>query len=205
MYFCQKTNNIQLADIHSIITNQASPLTRNNIPPVTLSQGNPALNYGSVSGLACFASFAASYFAGLNPFGNISWLWVWVPVVMMVMAIKAVREIEPGGPIAYWKAFRIGMITALFSATLYCLLLYLFGMLQPQLLDVYKNEVLAGMEATKGFLSDDLLDRMYDELEKTKIQDLAFSEFFRKMVGGFFISLVAAAILYRKNPTLPAA
>lgn len=171
---------------------------------MTRSQGNPAFNYGSVSGLACFAAFAASYFVGLNPFGNISWLWVWVPVVLMVMAIKAVRETEPGGPIGYWKAFRVGMMTAFFSAILYCLLLYLMGLLQPQLIDVYKNEVVAGMEATKGFLSDELLDRMYDELDKTTIQDLAFSEFFRKMVGGFFISLVAAAVLYRKNPNLPA-
>ena len=171
---------------------------------MNLSHGNPALNYGSISGLACFAGFAGSYYAGANPFGSITWLWVWVPVLMIVLAIKAVRNIEPGGPFPYWKAFRTGMMTAFFSSTLYCLLFYLFGMLVPDILNTYMEQVEEGMKSAQTFISEDFMEKMYEELEKTTIQDIAFSEFFRKMVGGLLVSLVAAAVLYRKNPIYPA-
>lgn len=169
-----------------------------------LSGGNPSLHYGSISGLICFAGFAGSYFAGINPFGAVTWLWVWVPVVMIVWAMKAVRDIEPGGPFPYGRALRIGIITSLFSATLYCLLLYLLGRFSPGLMDIYKNQLSEGIEATKSFFPEKMLDEMYDQMDKTTITDLAWSEFFRKMLGGFIISLVAAAVLYRKNPIYPA-
>ena len=171
---------------------------------MNLSGGNPSLNYGSVSGLVCFAGFAGSFLSGINPFGNVSWLWVWVPVVMIVMAIKAVREVEPGGPFSFGRALKTGIKAAFFSSLLYCLLLYLLGVLMPSLMDVYKAEMELGMQMTESFFSEKMMDQMYEELEKTTIATLAWSEFLRKMLGGFIISLVAAAVLYRKNPTYPA-
>ena len=122
---------------------------------------------------------------------------------MIVLAMKAVRDIEPGGPFPYWRAFRTGLLTAFFSSTLYCLLFYLFSMLVPEILNVYMQQVEAGMDAAKSFLSDELMDKMMEELEKTTLRDIAFNEFFRKMVGGLFVSLIAAAALYRKNPIYP--
>jgi hypothetical protein len=171
---------------------------------MNLSQGNPSLNYGSVSGLLCFAGFAGAFYAGVNPFGTVTWLWVWVPVLMIVMAIKAVRNIEPGGPFSFGRAFKVGILTAFFSSTLYCLLFYLFGMLVPDVMNTYMEQVEEGMKAAQSFISEDFMDKMYEELEKTTVSDIAFSEFFRKMIGGLLVSLVAAAVLYRKNPIYPA-
>jgi hypothetical protein len=170
---------------------------------MNLSHGNPALNYGSISGLACFAGFAGAFYAGINPFGSVTWLWVWVPILLIVMAMKAVRDVEPGGPFTFGKALKTGLITAFYSATLYSLLFYLFGMMVPDVINAYMKQVEEGMSAAKGFMSEELMDKMYEEMEKTTLPDIAFSEFFRKMVGGLFVSLVAAAALYRKNPIYP--
>ena len=171
---------------------------------IKFAHGNPSLNYGSLSGLICFAGFAGTFFAGLNPFGDITWLWVWVPVLMIVLSMKAVRDVEPGGPFPYSRALKTGIKTTFFSSLLYCLLLYLLGTLAPVLMDIYKEEMIKGLEMTQSFFSESMLDQMYEEVEKSTIAKLAWSEFMRKMFGGFLISLVAGAVLYRKQTIYPA-
>jgi hypothetical protein len=158
-----------------------------------------SLHYGALSGIAVFLFYFALYSSGNNIFAPVSMLGIWIPVVFIIISIRFHRDQNNGGIITYGQALSVGLLTTLFSASLFGLCFYLFGVLYaPELLDAYRSMAAAGLEDGRGVVSESFVEKAMESLEKATMSSLAFSESFNKVLWGGVISLVTAAILKRK-------
>lgn len=162
-----------------------------------------ALHYGAMSGLSVFLFFMVLYFSGMNIFGPASMLGLWIPIVFIVLSSRFHREHNLGGVMTYGQGFSIGVFTAFFSATMFGLAFYLFGTIyEGGLLSAYKTQAALSMEEGKALLSDSLYEKAMDSIDMVTMSSLAFSEAFNKLLGGFIISLITAAIFRRTKPEI---
>jgi hypothetical protein len=161
-----------------------------------------ALHYGVISGLTVFAFYFLLYATGNNLFGPASMLGIWIPVVFIVLATRFHRDQNLGGALSYGQGFAMGMMTTVFSVTLFGLCFYLFGILYATgLVEFYKSQAAEGLEQGKDFVSEDILDKALEGLEQATMSSLAFSESFNKFLWGGVVSLVTAAVMRRKGTT----
>jgi hypothetical protein len=161
------------------------------------------LNYGSMAGVAAFVIFLLIYVAGGNPLGGMSWLAAWVPILFIVLGIKKHRDQNLGGYISYGQALGTGVIISLVFASLYAILVYLFGtLIDDVIVTMTKEESMKGMDAMSQYLSEEMYDQIIEELEKTSVVTLARGELFNKTFGGIIITLIAAAFLKKSRHPL---
>jgi hypothetical protein len=173
-----------------------------NFAPV-MNQSNltlTALHYGVISGLAVFTFYFLLYATGNNLFGPASMLGVWIPVVFIVLATRSHRDQNLGGSLSYGQGVAIGIMTTVFSVTLFGLSFYLFGVLYAaELIEFYKSQAAEGLERGKDFVSEALLDKALEGLEQATMSSLAFSESFNKFLWGGVVSLVTAGVMRKKG------
>ncbi|HKR06345.1 MAG TPA: DUF4199 domain-containing protein [Bacteroidia bacterium] len=160
-----------------------------------------AVNFGAMSGLGSFAVFLGLFYKGINPLGNASWLGAWIPVVFICIATKIYRDHFLAGEISYAQAMKIGLTTALAASFLFALLVYIFTtLIDDNVISMYKNEFLQGMEETKFMFSDEMYDQTIANMDKVTIINIAFTDFLAKMFGALLVTLITAAF-YRKQNT----
>ena len=159
-----------------------------------------ALHYGVISGLAVFAFYFLLYATGNNIFGPASMLGVWIPVVFIVMATRFHRDQNLGGSLTFGQGFSAGILTTVFSASLFGLAFYLFGVLYAtELIEFYKSQAAEGLEQGKDFVSEALMEQAMEGLEHATMSSLALSESFNKFLWGGVVSLITAALMRRKS------
>ncbi|MBA3899669.1 MAG: DUF4199 domain-containing protein [Bacteroidetes bacterium] len=163
------------------------------------------LNYGSLAGIIYFAVFLFFYIIGQNPLTEMGFLFTfWIPILFIYLGIKKFREEVQGGFITYGKALGQGTLITLVFSSFHAILIYLFLVLvDSSLIDAVIAESIAqyekGAEQIRGLLGEDAFDEMVDRLENTGVNEIAMGDFFGKFMGGFFISLIIAAILKRNR------
>lgn len=164
-----------------------------------------SVNYGAMCGLAGFAMFLIIYWMGFNPLGQASLLGIWIPPLFVYLSVKYYRnEILNGGPISFMEAFRAGFLTAASGALLYALIVFIFGqVIDPNLLDNYKEVMISDLEATessmRSIFGDGYYDAVYEDFKNKTMSGLASGEFGGKIIGGIFYSIIFALIL-KRNP-----
>jgi len=171
-----------------------------------------ALKYGAIAGLANFVFFLLIYFMSKNPLGGWSWAGIWISIIVIIMGTKFHRNNDLGGYMTYGRGLGIGMLITLFSTILFCLLIQSFGtLIDASLLEMQKNEILAGMQAMEEnkesmikFMGESKFDLVMTEMQKAHdkmtMVDVSFSQFEVKVVGGFIYSLIISAFLRKKRP-----
>jgi hypothetical protein len=162
-----------------------------------------ALHYGALCGIGIFIFYLSLYFFGFSVFGEATMLGIWIPIVFTVLAIKFHRDMNLGGAITYRQGLTMGLITTLFSSTLFGLAFYIFIVLyDPAIVEVYKIQAAASIEEGKGvLLSEAMYEKAMESIDLVTSGSLAFSETFNKIIGGAIISLVVAAVL--RKPAAP--
>jgi len=159
-----------------------------------------ALHYGSLCGLSMFGFYALLHYSGFNIFGNISLTGIWIPLLFIIRALKTHRNVNLGGSMNYGQGFRMGITTSFFSALLFGLLFYLWGVfLETGLANEYKIYASQSLEQGRELLSDSFVEQALDSIEEATISSLAFSESLSKVFGGVLITLIAAGFLKRQN------
>lgn len=162
-----------------------------------------ALHYGSLSGIAVVGFYMLLYLAGLNLFGPVSILGIWIPILFIVLATRYYRDHNLGGTMTYGQGLAIGFMTTIFSVILFGLFFYLFGTVTDNtLLDSYKTQAAESLEQGKTLLSDKMLDKAMESIDIMTMPSLALSEAFNKLFSGIIITLITAAVFRRKpHPT----
>ena len=163
------------------------------------------LNFASMAGIIAFILFLIYYYLGYNPFGNIRFLSVWVPVLFIYKTIKKIRE-ENNDYITYGSALQNGIFFSFIYSSFSSILVYLFALLLPnQLVErqiIELNTNLVELEKLAGMFNKDTYNLMLNSIEiaieNTNIRTLAWSEFQFKLMGGIFISLIISFILKKK-------
>lgn len=166
-----------------------------------------SLNYGALSGLACFVFFLVLGRMVSNPLGISSWLGAWIPIVFMVLSTKHFRDHDCGGYITYWSAFRAGFMTAVAGGFLFALLVYAYGMvIDADLVERFKEENLRMIEESaqlsKSMFGEALYEKSIESLQQTTISTIASQEFMNKSLGGLLVALVTGAIFRKQQPTI---
>lgn len=157
------------------------------------------LNNGTIAGIAVFSIALVNFLIGFNPFGNASWLGIWIPFVFIYLTIKNVRDKELQGYINYGQAFKVAFIMVLIYATLGNMLNFLFfNLAAPHVFDEFLNQTLEEMEKMEAFVGAAMYEKMVEELEKTTLLSFTFSNTINQILGGTILSLIFAAFM-KKN------
>ncbi len=157
--------------------------------------------YGIAGALASFVIFVALYFSGIPPFGNWSWLMVVIPPIIIPLGAQKVRQME-GGYITYWGALKACLMVVLLYSLAYSMMTFLFVVLIDTDGFVVKSQVDAayeGIDAMRGFFSEEQIDEMIDSVEEISIGKLVSGDFLTKLVSWGLISLIIAAFIRRKD------
>jgi len=163
--------------------------------------------YGFLCAASCFFFVLILYFAGKYPLGKWSWLGSWIPVIFMIRGVKAHRDIDLGGSITYGEAVGTSYLVALSNALMFCILVYLFGILVgTNIISLMISESAAGIEKAKSFMSEEIYDSAMNSLEEMKTSPsytlfrMVLGEFTVKSIGGIIISFIIAAFMKKAIP-----
>jgi hypothetical protein len=164
-----------------------------------------AMQFGAYTGLSKFALFLILYFVTTSPLGNKGMIGIVFTVIFVAIGTKFHRDHDLGGYISYWRGVMCGLMIAAFGAAIHGLLIYLFGMLaDPQILENYKAESIAGIEEARQYLSNETmlakLDEAVEKIGLITMSELALTVFYNGLIGGLLVSLIVAAIVRRTKP-----
>lgn len=159
------------------------------------------LNYGTIAGLLTFAAFALFSLAGLNPLGEVKYLSLAFPVVFIILGIRKIRDTELNGYITYRQSLSIGWFISLIYASLYAMMVYLFGLfVTDSFFHLHMTESIAALEALREWVDAETVNKWISEAREMTLSALAFGDFNGKMMAGMAISLIIAAILRKPVP-----
>lgn len=162
-----------------------------------------ALNYGAYYSLSLFVVFIIFQYTAFNPFGIgmvlLSGLFM---IFWLSRAIISFRNKFGQCFISYKDAFLVSLYTLFLASSLYSILVYIDGaVLYPGLLNEYKTYMQEQTDQlSETGLMENFAEKMADEIDKTSLSKLAFSEFSSKVFYGTILCLILAAIFKRNNP-----
>lgn len=137
--------------------------------------------------------------------GNISLLGTPVFIAFICYSQKNYRDNQLKGSITYGQAFQVGIYTVIFSAIMFCLLLYLYiGFLRPDIFENYKQFTLDQFQklSDMGIMSQ-LAEKSISEAEKLTPSAVVQGECFNKLLGGLILVLISAAVFKKQGPVNP--
>lgn len=126
---------------------------------------------------------------------------------LIFVAIKNYRDKQNGGVINFGKAFGMGLLIALIASTMYVIMwAIVYNNFMPDYMDKYCAQMIEEARATSTPAQlQQTIDQMnkYKEMYKNPIFFALFT-YMEILPVGLLVSLVAALILKRKNPTTTA-
>ena len=123
--------------------------------------------YGGIAGVTSFIVFVILYIFGSNPFGNMSWLGAFIPILFIVMGTIKVREELHEGYISYAQVFITSMIITVAWALIFAILAFLFiEFIEPNIIVWHIQDTLDNMEKASQFLSEEMMEEAMEEIEK---------------------------------------
>lgn len=161
-----------------------------------------AANYGTIAGLIAFAFFVLLAMMGTNPIGNWSIFAAAIPVYFLYVGTKKYRDDEMQGHIKYSQAFMFSLTTTFFYSTIFAALAYMYGkVIDTELIDFVKEDLMKSMDKMAEVFGDN--SKIYDEavkqMEGMTIGQMAWSQYWNKIIWGFILSLIIAGILKKEK------
>jgi hypothetical protein len=163
--------------------------------------------YGFLCAAACFFFTLILYFSGKNPLGKWSWLGSWIPIIFMWRGAIAHRDIDLGGSISYRQALGASYMVALSSAIMFCILVYLFGIMAgTNFSQVMISELREWIEKAKPFIGHEFYEKAKDSILEMQgnhsytLFKMVLADFIGKATGGFIISLIVSAFIRKRIP-----
>lgn len=154
--------------------------------------------YGSVLG---FVVLLLLLFSGNSPWSSASWMGAWIPGITAYFAMKTYALEEQESQVLYGAVLKRSMLVILFQAFFYNLMaavfVYLFSV---DAVDLYQTEMMQNAAQLKTMVGAEMYDQIILELEKITFTTLAFWDFIYKLIGGFMVSLILAAIFKKNKP-----
>ena len=157
--------------------------------------------YGGVAGVTSFIIFVILYIFGSNPFGNMSWLGAFIPILFIVMGSIKVRDNLFEGFISYGQVFITGMIITVAWSLSFAIFAYLFCEFVDQNIIIWHvQDTLNNMEQASQFLSEEMMEETMGEIEKMSLVDIIQADFINKIIGGLIVSLISSAFIKKNQP-----
>jgi len=152
--------------------------------------------------------FVLLFFMNKNPLGAWGWLSVWIPIVAIILGTKAHRDKDLDGYVSYSRALGTGMLVALSGGFVFEVLAFAFTTLTgDKLIIMYLEDSAEKLTMAQAFLSPEMYEKAMTALDELKnnharaLSQVLSGDFFWKVVGGFFVSLIIAAVFKKDKPT----
>lgn len=165
------------------------------------------LTYGAIAGLIVSASIAytaVQCYSNQDFTGNM-WLgytFMLVAFAFVFVGVKNYRDQINGGSISFAKAFKVGILTALFASTIYVVTwLIAYYLFIPDFMDKYVLHVINNAKASG--MTDAGLQQKTIEMDNFKIMYkspvlVVLFTYMEILPVGLLVSLVGALILKKK-------
>jgi len=162
-----------------------------------------AANYGTIAGLISFAFFIVLAMMGENPIGNWSTIAALIPIYFLYVGTKKYRDQEMQGSIKFSQAFMFSLTTTFFYSTIFAALAYMYGaLIDTELVELIKADLMKNMDQVAVMFGENskLMDEAIKQIENTNIGQIAWGQYWNKIIWGFIISLIIAGILKKEKP-----
>jgi hypothetical protein len=165
-----------------------------------------AFRFGTISALVYIIASLIIYFLGHNPAGRHSWLIYWLPIVFIVLSVRAFR-LRLGGyisfPDAFINGFGVGIVATFFIS------LYMFILLKsdPTLITDYIDQNLKILDKNKEDVirvqGKEVYNRLVASNKALDVRNIFSDGVIRKLAGQVITSLFVAAFFRKKQNTTP--
>ncbi len=162
-----------------------------------------AANYGTIAGLIAFGYFIILALLGQNPVGSFQIFASVIPVFILYYATKKYRDVDLNGNMRFGQGFIFSLTTTFFFATIFAALVYVYGkVIEPDLIELIKSDTLKNVDKMEDMLGSDskILDEAIKQLETMNIGQIAWGQYWNKIIWGFILSLIIAGILKKEKP-----
>ena len=167
------------------------------------SVARTGIKFGVIGALAGFAVTLLIYFAGGNPYGQLTWWsWPFIPVVVFwgLSWFKKYNDQEMG----FMRALFVGWSIAFYLSLCAGMLLYVFATvagLEPIQRHIQEMKMLFAQTSAEAIkqkiLTQEIVQETLKQLEKTTPYTLAVDDFVKRLFVGF-ISAILGAVFFRK-------
>lgn len=164
------------------------------------------LNFGAYIGLADFAIFLMLYLSGFNPLGPASWIGAIFPIILMIYGVKVYRIYCTDGYMTYGKSFSNILSIGIAGATLFGILVYMFGMLiDPNIVEMKINETIDVFEKLRKMMGDDWYEKNLAQIandvrNKMTIGSIVRDDITSKFFGALLTALIASFFMRKQKP-----
>lgn len=164
--------------------------------------------FGLISGTIA-ASLMAVGMAMASKHGGGSMLFGYASMVLafslIFVAIKSYRDKQNAGVISFGKAFTIGLLISLIASTMYVATWAIeYNYFMPDFMDKYTAGMLTAVEKTGNAAKIAATKEKIQGLKDAYANPVTFTmyTYFEILPVGILVSLIAAAILKKKQPAL---
>lgn len=134
-----------------------------------------------------------------------SYAFFLIAVVMMIKTANDVK-IEQGGFATFGELFKNMIITVAVGYVFRIIALYIaYNFINPDLSQIQIDVASEGFESMSGLMGDEMMDKMYEELEKMNpsgVKTLVTSYFTYLVTIGAITNAIISAILQKKKPLI---
>lgn len=147
------------------------------------------------------------YFFGYDPYGKMSLVGIWIPVIIIVFGIKYIKDNYYGYEIGFAEGLVFGLaIGFVFSAgAAFANVLFHIGG-GSNALTLHTNELVQLLTESKKIYLETMKmpEKEYLQLiennKKITISDIAIDDFIKKFIGCILVALISAVIMRRHIP-----
>lgn len=147
--------------------------------------------------------FFGMYFIGVNPIGNSRFLDFIILPLFIFFAVKEFKNLN-GGILHFWQGMSLGFLIYFPVSVLYSLFVYLFIVVEGQVLvdfiQTQYDSFLENKENLVGVMGQEIYDQTLVQIQKISIADVSLDELLKKNMLGFFFATIIS-VIFRKTDT----
>ena len=162
------------------------------------------IKYGITGGILCVMLFFVLQLGGSYPFVMSTYFMSGVIIlIMLYFSTKELRDYKYGGKLAYWEGMSAGFVCILLVAFVSAVFVYVYvSQIDRNILEDHAEYVAATLiEDPAGWIErhgEEGYQKLLDESKQLISPiELAFDDFLKKMVIGFFITTIISLLFKR--------
>ncbi|WP_448519778.1 DUF4199 domain-containing protein [Rhodoflexus sp.] len=163
-----------------------------------------ALVTGATAALSICLFLILLYAFGLNPFGQYKMMFMPLYAVVLMGGLWFFRQKYMGGWMHGWQGVFLGVLTAVFAAAIYAVLVYtLLGYLMPDMLTAHKANLTQWMQTNQAVMIEQFGQQVFDDnlraVGQITAADIALDEWIKTAAVGLVIGM-AMGLFFKKTP-----
>ena len=162
------------------------------------------IKYGITGGILCIILFLVLLLIGDYPFLMPTYFMSGVIIlIMLCFSTKELRDYKYGGKMCYWQGMTAGFVSIFLIALLSGVFVYIYAsQIDREILADHAQQVAATLfEDPEGWIErhgEEGYKRLLNEsLQLISPAELAFDDFLKKLIIGFFLTTIVALLFKR--------